>query len=409
MAEKITSDWLQTATAGSGQRIERMDSACRGLQVRISEGAKSFCFVHRPKGGKPIKLTLGHFPDLTLAAARKLADKHRVAAASDRDVRAEDQAKRRAQAISQTTFRELADDFVRLHGKAKKRSWEADERQLAHFAEGWPDKTGAKRLPAWGRRAVSTLGRDEIATALSKIAEHAPVSANRHQSSLHKMFRWAVSEGRLKGNPMAGLAKRADENKRERTLSTTELKAFLRELTNPKSAIGSTTRAALRFILLTGQRPGEVVGMTVDELDLTEGEGTWTIPAARSKNKRAHVVPLTPAALAVIKAELEGRENAVAVFRSRTFGDRPMNRHSLPHACADIAVRLGIPHFVAHDLRRTAATIMRGAGVAPYAVESVLNHLPPMLVRTYQNHDPVPERRGALEALAQAIGNLSKP
>ncbi|MGN6411367.1 MAG: integrase arm-type DNA-binding domain-containing protein [Nitrobacter sp.] len=72
MAEKITSDWLQTATAARGQRIERMDSACRGLQVRISEGVKALAFVHRPKGGKPVKITLGHFPDLTLAGARKL-------------------------------------------------------------------------------------------------------------------------------------------------------------------------------------------------------------------------------------------------------------------------------------------------------------------------------------------------
>ena len=147
--------------------------------------------------------------------------------------------------------------------------------------------------------------------------------------------------------------------------------------------------------------------MMVDELDLTNGAETWTIPAARSKNKREHVVPLTPAALAIITSELEGREHAVAVFRSRTFGDRPMNRHSLPHACADIAAALSISHFVAHDLRRTAATIMRGAGVAPHAVESVLNHLPPALMRVYQVHDPMPERRAALEVLAAEIDRLT--
>ena len=410
MAEKITHEWLQATTAVRGQRIERMDSQCRGLQIRISEGAKTFAFVHRPKGGKPIKLTLGHYPDMSLSAARKLADKHRVAAAADRDVRAEDQAKRHARAAAQVTFKELADDFVRLHCKVKKRSWEADERQLAHFVDGWPDKAGTKRLPAWGRRAVTTISRAEIATALSTIAEDAPISANRHQASLSKMFRWAVSEGRLTDNPMAGLAKREDESgrARERALSTEELKAFWRELTNPDSPIGSTTRAALRFILLTGQRPGEVAGMMVDELDLTEGAATWTIPAARSKNKRKHAVPLTPAALAIITAELEGRENAVAVFRSRTFGDRPMNRHSLPHACADTAKALGVPHFVAHDLRRTAATIMRAAGVAPHAVESVLNHLPPALVRVYQTHDPLPERRAALETLAAEINRFTE-
>src|SRR4051812_47553849 len=69
LGNKITTEFLEFTTVPKGQRLELMDPKCRGLQIRISEGAKSFAFVHRPKGGKPTRITLGHFPDLTLAAA----------------------------------------------------------------------------------------------------------------------------------------------------------------------------------------------------------------------------------------------------------------------------------------------------------------------------------------------------
>lgn len=413
MSQKITADFMETITAPKGQRIEIMDPSCKGLQIRISEGAKTFAFVHRPKGGKPVRTTLGHFPDMKLAAARKRADELRGAAANGRDVHGEHRASRAATALAQATFGELVDAFIKEwckatkpNGELRKRSWETDERYLGRFRDGWPDKAGVKRLPAWGRRAASTIRRDEIANALNTIMADAPVSANRAQSSLSKLFRWCVDEGKLAANPMAGLKKRHDESnsERKRSLSTAELKAVWPELLNSESELGATTRAALRLILMTAQRPGEVAGMLVAEMDLTtKGEEIWEIPGSRTKNKHDHVVPLTPAALKIIKGELAGRDHPVAVFTSRTFGDRPMSRHTLAHACADIAVKLKLEHFTAHDLRRTAGNLMKANGVAPYVIEEVLNHLPPKLHRTYQGDDPRPERRAALETLARAI------
>jgi integrase len=118
--------------------------------------------------------------------------------------------------------------------------------------------------------------------------------------------------------------------------------------------------------------------MAFAELSLSKNSNTWTIPKARAKNKIGqHVVPLTAPALSIVKAQLEGRENPVAVFESRTFGDRSMSRHTLPHACADIATKLKLEHFTAHDLRRTAASLMRALGVAPYTVDDILGHIPP--------------------------------
>lgn len=406
MSQKITAEYLETVTVPKGQRLEMMDPACKGLQIRISEGAKTFAFVHRPKGGKPVRTTLGHFPDLKLAAARKRADELRGAAANGRDVHGEHRATRAATALAQATFGDLVDSFIEQWSKARKRSWEADERYLGRFKDGWPDKAGVKRLKAWGRRAASTISRSEIADALNKIASDAPVSANRAHASLHKFFRWCVSEGKLAANPMAGLAKRHDESnsERERALSMDELKAVWAELLNSESEIGATTRAALRFILTTAQRPGEVAGMLVAETNVaTKGGEVWEIPGSRTKNKHDHIVPLTPAALKIIDGELADRSQPVAVFASRTFGDRPMSRHSLSHACADIAVKLKLEHFTAHDLRRTAATLLKANGVAPYIVEEVLNHLPPKLHRIYQGDQARPERRAALETLARVV------
>lgn len=400
---RITNELLEATNVEKGApRIEWKDPACKGLQIRISAGAKSFAFVYK-RHGKLSRVTLGHFPTMSITKARKAADKQRVAVSDGRDVRMEKRAAIASVVAGQLTFKQLAADYLEV-AKKSKRSWQADERHLNHFTDGWD-----KKLSAWGRRAASTITRSEIHDVLTKIAKDAPVSANRHFATLHKLFRWAASVGKwpeTKPSPMVGMPKPTDEShrERERALSTAELRKVWAELTSPESEIGQTTRDALRLILLTAQRPGEVAGMAYAELSLGRGSSTWTIPKARAKNKIGrHVVPLTEPALAIVKTQLVDRDDPVAVFESRTFGDRAMSRHTLPHACADIATKLKLEHFTAHDLRRTAASLMRELGVAPHIVDDVLGHVPPKLVRTYQVHDPIPARRQALEALAAGI------
>lgn len=408
MAQKITANFLTNAVAVAGKRLELMDPACRGLRIRISQGAKSFAFVHRPKGGKASTITLGHFPDMTLAKARKLADERRGAASDGRDVKAEERSARAESGLSQKPFKTLVAEYM-VTAIAKKRSWEADHRHLDHFVTGWPGKDGKPRIAAWGSRKAVSITRGEISASLSKIAADAPISSNRHHASLHRLFNWAIGDGSVPdgfAHPMRKMPKRAVEKERKRKLSADELWRVWGELVNPESEIGSVTRDALRMILLTAQRPGEVAGMLMSELAFDGDQALWTIPQERAKNKWEHQAPLTEAAVTIVKTNIAGRDFPVAVFVSRTMGDRPMNRHSLPHACADIAIKLGIEHFVAHDLRRTAASIMRSANIAPHVIEGVLAHLPSKLERTYQGFDPIPERRNALEVLAARIGEI---
>jgi site-specific recombinase XerD len=144
----------------------------------------------------------------------------------------------------QLTFKQLSGAYIEV-AKKTKRSWQADERHLKHFTDGWD-----KRLSAWGRRAASTISRSEIHDALTKIAKDAPVSANRHFATLHKLFRWAASVGKWPENrpsPMAGMPKPTDESdrERERALSTDELRAVWVELTSAESEIGQVTRGRI--------------------------------------------------------------------------------------------------------------------------------------------------------------------
>lgn len=393
---KITAELIaQTHVEKGGPRIEWRDPDCKGLLIRISHGAKSFAFKGKLHG-KDVKVTIGHYPDMSLPKARRDADKLRVANASGRDVRQEKHAAVASTVAGMITFRQLADDYLDAPKTRKKRSWAIDERHLNTFCE------------EWGRRAAASITRDEINDHFTARAKKAPQAALRSYATLRRVFNWAIGAGKWpegQASPMMKMEKPAEPEERKRSLSTDELRAVWQELINPESDVSETMRNALRLILLTAQRPGEVGGLVTREL---QGD-VWTIPGERSKNKRAHAVPLTGPALSIIKHQLAGRPEGNAVFMSRTFGDRPLSRHSLPHATAQIATALKLPPFTAHDLRRTAANLMRARGVAPHIVDDVLNHTPGKLQRIYQDgFDPKPQRLAALEVLATAIDTINE-
>jgi integrase len=165
----------------------------------------------------------------------------------------------------------------------------------------------------------------------------------------------------------------------------------------PKVAMSPDVRRALRLILVTAQRPGEVAGMTWEEV-----EGSWwTIPAERAKNGLSHRVHLSKLALEVLGTRGDGY-----VFPS----PRPKAGHIHINALAQ-AVRvnqkaLGVTPFTPHDLRRTAASIMAGAGVAPFTVERVLNHTLQGVQAVYNRHSYDAEKREALNRWAGHLGRI---
>src|SRR5262249_14165267 len=150
---------------------------------------------------------------------------------------------------------------------------------------------------------------------------------------------------------------------RERVLSDSELVALWNACKDDDSG------RIFRLLILLGQRRSEVGGMRWSEFDDPERPSTWTLPAGRSKNGRAHTLPVPPMALDIIRAVPK------MVFRDQLFGARSDEGFaSWNKGKIALDQRSGVTNWTPHDIRRTVATKMADIGVQPHIIEQVLNH-----------------------------------
>ncbi len=401
MSMRLTEPLVRDAKAESSKRLELTDSACPGLCLRVSGKIKTWAFLARPKGGKPVRLTLGRYPDVSLAKARAAAGAHRAKLFDGKDIVAEAKEARR----QGVTFGDLADRYL-AHVERTKASWKNDKGYLQRPLKAWRDKPAA------------SLTRGDFADLLSEIAEAAPVSANRTQSVLRTMFGFAVDHDLIKENVLAGAKKFGGrEVAKDRLLSDAEIKTLWWALEDPLSDTSRPIELALRTILLTCARPGEVAGMRVDELELEAPSPQWTLPGSRVKNGRAHIIPLSPLAVETIKEALNDKRRGIDgespyVFASKWASTDAIARHSLSQAtrriCADpFNIGKGLKPFTPHDLRRTGATLCRAAGVSRDTVRALLNHIEGSITGVYDRHDMLAEKREAVGLLAERLERIT--
>jgi len=208
----------------------------------------------------------------------------------------------------------------------------------------------------------------DVAARLSAIKRASgSTTAARARGALSAVYAWAAGEGLLGRhpvNPVAWTNKPSDGKPRDRVLSDTELAAVWGACADDDD--GRVTR----LLVLTGSRRHEVGGMRWSEIDLVKG--TWSLPKERTKNQRAHVLPLPPLALSIIESVPR------RVGRDHLFGERAEKGYTRWwQAKLELDARLGntVRPWRVHDLRRTAATGMADLGVQPHVVEAVLNHV----------------------------------
>jgi integrase len=309
------------------------------------------------------------------------------------------------------------------HARRHKKTATADERNLNLHV-----------LPSWRNRPFDGISRsDVIELCEGVVAKGSPIQANRVQALISKIFAFAVDAELVSANPCARLKKRSKEARATRVLSDTEIRLFWRRIGDrPNSArIGQ----ALRLVLLTGVRVSELAGAEIREFEsLDDGENaTWTIPAARSKNGRAHVLPLSALARMIVADLISGgrgsagdRGSARPLLASPADPRRPIDGHSL--SVAMIRFGNGLRDFApgrsgeepgvdtwmlerpsAHDLRRTLATRLAGSGVPAEDVAACLNHArTSVTARHYDQYDRLREKRRALGLWAQQVANLTR-
>jgi integrase len=319
-----------------------------GLRLRKS-GTRSWVYQYW-HGGRARRVTLGKYPKLSAGAARELvAGVGGLAAkvAIGQDPVTEKAANRERGADTVETIKDL---YLAAQAKRlKPRSYEEVERHLTNHARA------LHSLP------VDKVSRRDVAELLSNIAtESGPVAANRVRSSISAMLNWAMKAGRAESNP-AAFTPKENEKPRERVLTSGELAKVWTSL--PEGDFG----IIVKLLILAGQRREEIGGLRWSEIDMKRG--TITLPPARVKNNRQHVIPMSEPVRSLIKAiqKTPGRD---FVFG---YGDGGFSGWSRCKERLDAAVTL--PPWVLHDLRRTVATGMGDLGVKPHIIEAALNHV----------------------------------
>jgi integrase len=249
---------------------------------------------------------------------------------------------------------------------------------------------------------VRDVKREQIAPLIRAIAKkHGDVSANRARGSLSALYRWAIGAGLADDNPVVGTIE-YDEKPRERSLIKVDEKGEIdwSELVSVWSALPDNDYGNIvRLLTLTGCRLEEIGSLQWSEIDLEAR--TITLPPERTKNKQQHVVPLSGAALEILKAvpRRAGRDFVFGIGAGGYAG------WSKAKANLDKAVQLKEP-WVVHDLRRTAATGMADLGVQPHVIEAVLNHIgghKAGVAGIYNRSTYATEKRAALELWASEL------
>jgi integrase len=326
------------------------DDDIPGFALRVrAGGARRLTFQYKI-GHLSKKITLGAVTALNFAETRKAAEKlyARVRLGED-PAAARDEARLEAAETFEAAMRRYLEDR-RAH--LRPRSYWAVEYHLA---------TLAKPLH---RLALSKVERRNIATVLDLVErQHGRVVRNRLRSSAASFYAWAIGKGLTETNPVNGTV-RAEEKARERVLSDEELRLIWTNLKDGHYA------AVVRLLILTGQRATEIADLKWSEII----DDKIILGPERTKNGRAHIIPLSAAAGDILEAQPRraGRDLIFGLGQNGFGGFTPPQK-ALNRRIADATGKF-LPHWVHHDLRRTAATGMANIGILPHVIEAVLNH-----------------------------------
>jgi integrase len=394
----FTDRYLAALRAAPG-RYDVLDPSRKGLMLRITpHGTKTFYFRYK-RAGRAERIMIGHYPIVSLRQAyethadltKRLNRGEAVRGAQTLGIRSTGAAN--APAETALTVADLAKEFIeRYLYRERKQPREAELSIQTNI------------LRFWRNRPAKSITRRDGVLLLDRIVDRgSPVMANRICALLSQMFRFGVERGMLEASPFISMPRPGGTEKgRRRKLDEREVRTFWKKLT--RSRLNAEVRLALKLILVTAQRPGEVALAAWEEFDLERR--IWTIPPERSKNGQEHQVPLSDLALTLIHHLRRRFGNTRYLIPSRCWRARDgasVTVRALSQAIRDRRAHFALPNFTPHDLRRTAASLMTASGVPRLHVEKILNHTIDDVAEIYDRHDYSAEKRAALERLAECV------
>jgi integrase len=368
------------------------DDSLKGFGVRVKpSGRISFMIQYRVLGGSrtPKKLTLGAYGKLTPTEARALARDRLAAVAHGGDPAAEIKAATAAPIIAT-----LAERYLREHAKPKKKpaSYTRDKRLVERFI-----------LPALGRKKIEALTRSDVSALHHKIGQETPIQANRTLAVLSKMMTMAIRWGlRSDENNPCKFVERFKENKRENYLTPDQI-ALLGDALR-KAEVNNTgfptAINAIRLLLLTGARVGEILGLRWDWVNL-EG-GYVQLPDSKTGSK---VLPLGTPAVKLL-AGLDRVAGNPHVFPGRYLG-QPIK--DINTTWRKVRKAAGLEGTRLHDLRHSWASQATAVGLSLPIIGKVLGHSEPATTARYSHLANDPVRQAADKVATKIAEAMDQP
>ena len=416
---RISKATVDAAAASDFGEVTFWDDRISGFGLKVtSAGSKVYIYRYRlSRPGQaaqtpPRKYTIGRHGDLTPEQARRRAQELAALVAGGIDPRqqeldavaAEDETARLAleqeRVLRDLAFSRVAELWLEYYEKDVGRR--ASSVAMA--------KLVVQRYlrPTLGDRPMPHIGRSELQPVLDAIPVHKRGIRRAVFAYASVLWGWALRRGYVDVNPMTGMEKPPAPAARERILSDEELALVCRSA----EVAPRVWSAFFRLLVFTGQRRSEVAGMMWGELD--RATAMWTIPAARAKNGKAHLVPLAPVVVLLLDELAEGSDWPQRGFVLTTTGRTAVSGISKAKAALDDAIAAvsqgeGLAPWRLHDIRRTVATGLQRLGVRFEVTEAVLNHVSGAkggVAGVYQRHDWASEKRVALEAWATHVERL---
>jgi integrase len=334
--------------------------------------------LYRKVQGKPERITIGRYPDLTIEQARKQVDQLNAKIAGGINPNEEKRAIR-----NEITLRELFNQYMDRHAKAYKKSWQGDQNQFRLYLSGWAN------------RKLSTIRKHHIQKLHANIgAEKGTYAANRLLALLNIMFNKAIDWGWEYPNPAHGI-KKFKEKTRERFIQADELPRFFKALSEEQN---SYAQDYVMLSLLTGARRANIEAMRWDQINFEQA--TWTIP--ETKTGDSHTVPLVPEAIEI----LQKRRNS---FNPWVFPSKSKSGHLVEPKTMwkRILTRAGIKDLRIHDLRRSLGSWQAATGANLSVIGKTLAHKNVSTTAIYArlNIDPV---RESMNKATQAMLDAAK-
>lgn len=391
--------------------------APKGFGIRVGKTSKAFVLRYTQRG-KTKQYTIGEYPVWSLAAARKEAARLRADVDKGIDILA---VRKRGALLDEVgackdegiPLEEAFKHYKQSHIdtlKSGKKVWDVIK---MHFLDAMvPTELGEERL---GDRPITSIRRGEVIQVIERLAKKAPRQAAIVLTYAKAMMAWAEVRELMPVNPIGGLRPKhisssMVQKKKDRVLDHNEIRGFWFNVET--CGMERITALTLKEILLTGQRPGEVAGMSEAELN----GRTWDIPGARRKRSIPHSIYLADMAWETVeraRSEVkrlykrrEGRKPSGYIFEARegkAITTNALNK-AVTRFARDLKMNSKVRRWTPHDLRRTCRTGLAACGVPREIAEIVIGHTVGGIVSVYDRHEYANEIRIALARWERYLG-----